>query len=95
MAVFGLLVKAIATIRKESAMTALYKDMKYLSQSNHTAFDAIMQPGTAALYPGIYRCEGCGKNIAIAATHTLPAQNHHQHTASQGSIRWRLVVSHD
>jgi hypothetical protein len=73
---------------------ALYKYSTYLEKSDSQAFDQISNPSTAAPYPGIYRCEGCGHEIAIAASHTLPPQNHHQHTYQQGSIRWKLVVSH-
>jgi hypothetical protein len=73
---------------------ALYKYGQFIGTSSDEAFDKILQPSTAATWPGIYRCEGCGHEIAIAQGHTLPPQNHHQHTSSQGSIRWRLVVSH-
>lgn len=73
---------------------ALYKYTQYISQSTHVAFDETQEPGTLARYPGIYRCTGCGKEIATATGHTLPPQNHHTHTPSQGRIIWRLVVSH-
>lgn len=73
---------------------ALYKYDRFLTKSEHAAFDAIYEPGVAAPSPGIYRCEGCGKEIATAHSHSLPPQSHHQHTAVQGKIRWRLVVSH-
>jgi hypothetical protein len=73
---------------------ALYKYMQFLEKSDHVGFDQLAAPGTPAPYPGIYRCHACGHEIAIAAGHTLPAQNHHQHTAVQGPIQWRLAVSH-
>jgi hypothetical protein len=73
---------------------ALYKYDKWIGQSNDEAFDKIITPSTSAPWPGIYRCEGCGHEIGIAQGHALPPQNHHQHTYSQGAIRWRLVVSH-
>ena len=76
-------------------MSALYKYSQYLAQSNHQAFDQINEPGAATPWSGIYRCEGCGKNITSIYGHTLPPQNHHQHTAIQGRIRWRLAVSHE
>jgi hypothetical protein len=72
---------------------AQYKYAKYIEQNNHAAFDAIHQPGTATPYSGIYRCEGCGRNDVSTEGHPLPPQNHHQHTAQQGAIRWRLVVA--
>jgi hypothetical protein len=73
---------------------ALYKYSQYLTSSESAAFDGTHDPGSPAPYPGIYRCMGCQKEIATAALHTLPPQNHHTHTSSQGPIRWRLVVSH-
>lgn len=73
---------------------ALYKYRDFIEPSSDAAFDQVCEPGTAAPWPGIYRCEGCGHEIAIAQGHMLPPQNHHQHTYQQGRIRWRLVVSH-
>jgi hypothetical protein len=71
---------------------ALYKNGNYLTQSKDQAFDATHQPGTAAPHPGIYRCIACGDEIAIAGGHTLPPQNHRQHSPSQGQILWQLLV---
>jgi hypothetical protein len=73
---------------------ALYKYLAFLEVSTHAAFDQLSAPGTAAPYPGVYRCQACGHEIAIASGHVLPPQNHHQHTAVQGPIQWRLIVSH-
>jgi hypothetical protein len=75
-------------------MPALYKDARYLQQSNDRAFDEIHEPGMATPHSGIYRCEGCGRCITSVDPYSLPPQNHHQHTPQQGRIRWRLVVSH-
>lgn len=76
-------------------MQALYKYVQYLKVSNHVAFDQIHEAGVATPYSGIYTCEGCGKCIVSVNPHPLPPQNHHQHTAQQGRIRWRLIVSHE
>lgn len=73
---------------------ALYKYSQFLEKSDHAAFDQLQDPGTPAAYPGIYRCQVCGHEIAIAAGHVLPPQNHHQHSPIQGPIQWRLAVSH-
>ena len=73
---------------------ALYKYDVFLEKSEHAAFDELYSPGVQAPYPGIYKCHGCGHEIATATGHKLPPQDHHQHTANQGSIQWRLVVSH-
>ena len=72
---------------------ALYKYSNFLRQTDDPAFDRISEPGSFAPNPGIYQCEVCGLEIAIAAQHSLPPQNHHQHPQYQ-PIRWRLVVSH-
>lgn len=72
---------------------ANYKYPKYLSQSDHKAFDEIHEPGHIAPHSGIYRCEGCGLNDVSTHGHHLPPQNHHQHNPGVGRIRWRLIVA--
>jgi hypothetical protein len=74
---------------------ALYKYSHYLGSSNDAAFDSDHQPGAIAPFAGIYRCMGCHREIGIATGHVLPPQNHHMHTAQQGTIRWRLIVYAD
>jgi hypothetical protein len=71
---------------------ALYKHSQYLGTSDHGTFDTTHTPGTSTPYSGIYRCEGCGDEIASNAGNPLPPQNHHQHSTNQGAIRWRLIV---
>jgi hypothetical protein len=70
----------------------LYKDPTFLARSDHVLFDAIHDPGTRTPASGVYRCVGCGKEATSVEPHPLPPQNHHQHTAQQGRIRWQLVV---
>jgi hypothetical protein len=72
---------------------AIYKYSQFISQNNSAAFDPVHSAAAATPYSGIYRCEGCGVNIVSTQGHHLPPQNHHQHTAAQGSIRWRLIVA--
>ena len=74
---------------------ATYKYSAYLSTSTSDAFDKTYSPGVAAPYSGIYRCMGCGREVASNESQPLPPQNHHQHTASQGLISWRMVVYAD
>lgn len=74
---------------------AKYKYSNLFTQSDDAKFDTVHDPGQDAPFPGIYRCLGCNKEIALASGHKLPPQNHHQHSATQGKIRWRLVVTHD
>jgi len=71
---------------------ALYKYAQYLMNSQDRAFVAIHKASAAAPHSGIYRCEGCGFEVASAEGSPLPPENHHQHIRSQGAIRWRLVV---
>lgn len=71
---------------------ALYKNGNLLIQSVDAAFDATHRPGIAAPHPGIYRCTACGDEIAIAAGHTLPPQNHRQHPQGSGAITWQLIL---
>ena len=71
---------------------ALYKNPKVVIQNSDKAFDEIWEPGQTPGHPGIYRCLGCGKEITSNKDNTLPPQNHHQHTATQGKIRWQMVV---
>lgn len=76
-------------------MAALYKYPQFLAVSDHQAFDQITESGVQTPYSGIYRCEGCGRCVTSVGGYPLPPQNHHQHTAQQGRIRWRLIVSHE
>lgn len=71
---------------------AQYKYDKFLHKSDHTAYDAVHEPGVKTDNAGVYRCTVCGHEIGIAKGHTLPPQNHHQHPAGKGPIRWQLVV---
>ena len=71
---------------------ALYGYAQYLMNSNDRAFAAIHKAGVIAPHSGIYRCEGCGYEVTSSEGQTLPVQNHHQHSQSQGVIRWRLIV---
>lgn len=70
---------------------ALYKHDSSIARSSHQAFDDVHSPGTAAPHPGIYKCTGCGDEIAIAGGHTLPPQNHRQHNTA-AKIAWQLQV---
>lgn len=59
-----------------------------------TAFTTITSVGKTAPYSGIYKCVGCGHYVVSTAGNHMPPQNHPQHSASQGAIRWQLVVAH-
>lgn len=70
-----------------------YKHKEYLVHNVHQAFDTITHPGERVPHSGIYRCEGCGHEIVSTEGHVMPPQNHHQHTPTQGKIRWKLIVA--
>lgn len=75
---------------------ALYKFATHLypySGQNHENFDKTYSPGTTVPWSGIYRCEGCGREVVHTTGKPLPPQNHHQHSVYQGSILWRLIVT--
>lgn len=72
---------------------ALYKNSQALVVSSHAAFDSANAPGVATPHSGIYRCLGCGDEVASNKGNPLPTQNHSQHAPNQGSIRWRLIVA--
>ena len=74
---------------------AAYKFKHFVTLDHSNKFDALHDPGVSAPYPGIYRCEECGREIAIAKGHALPPESHHSHSLGQGKILWRLIVSHN
>ncbi|BCG20783.1 MULTISPECIES: protein L [Vibrio] len=49
-------------------------------------------PGSEVPISGIYRCTGCKKEITSNKGDPFPPQNHHQHAASQGDVKWKLNV---
>jgi len=71
---------------------ALYKYGGALVHSESAEFDNDYRPGTPAPHSGVYRCTGCGVEVASNRHQPLPPQNHHQHSPAQGLIRWRLIV---
>ena len=71
---------------------AQYKYDMYLKKADFAAYDTLHQPGVPAPNAGIYRCEVCSHEIAIAEKHILPSQTHAQHDPKAGKIQWRLIV---
>ena len=71
---------------------ALYKYSQLIDANNSDAFDAKYHPSAVATNSGIYRCTGCGREIAHTKDTQPPPQNHHQHTPSQGPILWQMAV---
>jgi hypothetical protein len=71
---------------------AQYKYDEHLKRSDDDAFDRIHGASTQAPRAGIYRCDGCNREIAIGAANTFPPRDHHEHVPSQGPVQWRLIV---
>lgn len=72
---------------------AVYRNPAFLQSSTYPIFDLYYAPGQATPNSGIYRCYGCGHEIASNQGNPLPPQNHHQHAYHQGEIRWQLIVA--
>lgn len=58
----------------------------------HLHWKTIYGPGDKVPASGIYRCVGCKREITSNVGDPFPPQNHHQHGALQGEIRWKLNV---
>ncbi len=71
---------------------ALYQDNSFLIQSRHPYFNTRIAPGTIVSVSGIYRCKGCGQEIALAESQALPTQKQHQHRFELGPSSWELIV---
>ena len=72
---------------------ALYKYQNYLSTSKNRAFDLTFGPGHHVPCGGIFRCTGCGTEIALEGIGFFPDRGHHKHDMKQGAIEWQLVVA--
>jgi hypothetical protein len=70
----------------------------YVHASNLTKSDGdkawwkgSYDPGSEVPVSGIYKCQGCMREITSNAGDPFPPQNHHQHDRTQGTIRWKLI----
>jgi hypothetical protein len=64
---------------------ACYKYSHYLTNLSDPRFDSAHPPETAAPDTGIYKCQGCGKEVVAVAGDPLPASSHHQHSLAQAA----------
>jgi len=71
---------------------AQYKYREALMQTSNAAFDTRHAPGTTVQNTGIYRCAGCGDEIAISKGQTLPTLTRHQHEPGQRKVEWQMLV---
>ena len=72
---------------------AQYKYAYFLIRSPNTRFDHVYPAGGVAAHTGIYRCDGCGAEVAAKAREPLPAIDDHDHDSEGGGTRWRLTVA--
>lgn len=73
---------------------AWYVDGAMLTKSDGDKawWKEIYGPGDEVPVSGIYRCQGCKREITSNSGDPFPPQNHHQHERTQGAIRWKLIV---
>ena len=76
---------------------AIYKYSSFIEkyQGEEKSFDLVYKPGVTPPHSGVYRCQGCGREIVAEESRKFPPQNHHEHSTDQGEIRWRLTVYAD
>ena len=72
---------------------ALYKYQNYLAVSKNASFDLTFQPSAFVPCGGIFRCTGCGTEIALEGIGIFPDRTHHKHSPAQAAIQWQLVVA--
>ena len=78
---------------EEGCVVAIYKYPNLLSLNKSRSFDLDFKPGAFIPSGGIYRCTGCGTEIAVEGVGVFPDRTHHVHTPAQGPLAWRLVVA--
>lgn len=72
---------------------AAYKYAYFLVATIHARFDHIYPARARSPHAGIYRCEGCGKEVPALAGEALPGREDHAHESEHGTVRWRLIVA--
>lgn len=70
----------------------LCKDLSQVVPSNSVVFDKVIRQGTMVLYEGIYRCVGCGMEIAALGGKPMPKLKERQHKPDCTEERWKLLV---
>ncbi|QXA08989.1 protein L [Acinetobacter pittii] len=70
---------------------------KYLQRFAHSSkwWTDSYTSGDTVPVSGIYKCQGCNKEITSNKNDPFPPQNKHQHTALQGKVVWKLIVRTD
>ena len=71
---------------------AQYLDSSFLVRSPHFGFEKSYAPGTVVPVSGIYRCRGCGREVALAKGSALPLHAQHDHGFESGPASWVAIV---
>lgn len=75
---------------------AYFSEKAVLKKEGPLKYQIIRKSEEITPFSGIYKCVGCGREIVSAKSNPLPPQNDHQHdSASEGEIRWQLIVRAD
>ncbi|QJP13945.1 hypothetical protein G3545_09960 [Starkeya sp. ORNL1] len=73
---------------------ATYKDIAFLERPSRAKPMLDCQPGAVTPWSGIYRCMGCGAEVASIEGQPLPGEDDHQHAPGDpGEVRWRMIVA--
>ncbi|AZV38754.1 hypothetical protein CFR75_07300 [Komagataeibacter xylinus] len=73
---------------------ALYQSAQFIDTWTDPEFDKLHPPRTVAPHSGIYRCAGCGVEIAVSEGQLLPAIHAHPHRLGTREA-WQMVVYAD
>ena len=70
---------------------------KHLQQVDHSKshWTDSYTIGDTVPVSGIYKCQGCNKEITSNKDDPFPPQNKHQHTDAQGKVLWKLIIRTD
>ena len=73
---------------------ALYQSAQFVDTWTDPEFDKIHPPRTVAPHSGIYRCVGCGVEIAVVEGQLLPSIHAHPHRLGTREA-WQMIVYAD
>lgn len=73
---------------------ALYQSSQFLTVWTDAEFDRLHHPRTPAPHSGIYRCAGCGFEIATPEGQLLPPIHAHPHRLGTQEV-WQMIVYAD
>lgn len=73
---------------------ALHVEGSILNAGNDedACWNNTYRPGEEVPVSGIYRCQGCNREIAANMDNGFPPQNYHQHHTKYGPVLWKLNI---